>query len=302
MTDVSSGEACGRTPGKALPGWLSGALVVGGLAALLWVEHRRPLRRETESLARRNLRNLAVAAASAATLRVLEKPVVEPLSRLVERRRWGLLKLVRLPPWLETPLAVVLMDYTLYAWHYLTHRVPFLWRFHVVHHVDLDLSATTALRFHFAEMALSVPYRATQVLALGVSPRALSTWQALLFVSILFQHANLRLPAPLERLLVRFVVTPRMHGIHHSLVQEETDSNWSSGLTLWDRLHGTLRLDVPQDEIEIGVPAYRDAGEVTLPALLRMPFRPQRPSFRLPGGGTPARDAAPGRRGVFPGE
>jgi sterol desaturase/sphingolipid hydroxylase (fatty acid hydroxylase superfamily) len=160
--------------------------------------------------------------------------------------------------------------------------VPFLWRFHVVHHVDLDLSATTALRFHFAEMLLSVPWRAAQVALLGVSPRALSLWQTCLLVSILFHHSNLRLPIAVERRLARLVVTPRMHGIHHSTVQEETDSNWSSGLTLWDRLHGTLRLDVPQDGIVIGVPAYRDPEEVTLPALLAMPFGAERPTWRPP--------------------
>jgi sterol desaturase/sphingolipid hydroxylase (fatty acid hydroxylase superfamily) len=180
------------------------------------------------------------------------------------------------------PLAVVALDYTLYLWHVLTHRVPFLWRFHQVHHVDLDLDASTAIRFHFGEMALSVPWRAAQVLVLGVSPRALALWQKLTLIEILFHHSNLELPLEVERWLCCFVVTPRMHGIHHSIVEEEINSNWSSGLTLWDFLHGTLRLDVPQDEIIIGVPAYRKPEELTLPNLLAMPFAPQRPSWQLP--------------------
>ena len=106
---------------------------------------------------------------------------------------------------------VIMMDYTLYCWHVLIHRVPALWRFHAVHHVDLDMDASTALRFHFGEMAMSVPYRAAQVAMIGVSPRALSIWQALLFLSVMFHHSNVRLPRSFERWLVRFIVTPRMH-------------------------------------------------------------------------------------------
>jgi len=270
---------------RKVPSWLSGALVLGAFGALLWLEGRRPLRRATESKPARDARNLAVGAAGALVLLLVESPVAGRLAAAVERRRLGLLKAARLPGWAETAAAVLLLDYTLYLWHVLTHRVPFLWRFHVVHHSDLDLSATTALRFHFAELLLSVPWRAAQVVVIGVSPRALSAWQTLLMASILFHHSNVRLPAGFERRLVRLVVTPRMHGIHHSAVREETDSNWSSGLTAWDRLHGTLRLDVPQDEIDVGVPAYRDPREVTLGRLLRLPFAGLRPTWRLRGTG-----------------
>lgn len=259
-----------------VPSWLSGALVLGAFGALVWLERRRPMREERESKLVRSTRNLAVAAAGAAALRLTEAPLAERLTALVERRRWGLLKLLRLPLWLEVAAAVVLLDYTLYLWHMLTHRVPWLWRFHVVHHIDLDLDTTTALRFHFAELVVSVPWRAAQILCIGVSPLAFSVWQTLLMLSILFHHSNVRLPAGLERGLNLFVVTPRMHGIHHSTVEEETNSNWSSGLTLWDRLHGTLRLDVPQDAIDIGVPAYQEPREVGLTAMLALPFGEQR--------------------------
>ena len=117
----------------------------------------------------------------------------------------------------------------------------------------------------------------------------LSIWQTFVFVSILFHHSNLRLPLWLERALVKLVVTPRMHGIHHSIVPEETNANWSSGFTLWDALHGTLRLDVPQDEVTVGVPAYRDPEEVTLPRLVEMPFVSQPPTGLLPNGEAPRR-------------
>jgi sterol desaturase/sphingolipid hydroxylase (fatty acid hydroxylase superfamily) len=265
-----------------IPGWLSAGLALGAFGLLLWAERRRPLRRAVEPRTPHDLRNLAVLAASALTLRLLEKPAVEPLAELVERRRWGLLKLARLPAPVETALALLLLDYTLYVWHVLTHRLRWLWRFHLVHHVDLDLTASTALRFHFAEMALSVPWRAAQVALLGVSPRALSIWQTGLLLSILFHHSNLHLPPALERRLVRLVVTPRMHGVHHSAKPEEAGSNWSSGLTAWDWLHGTLKLDAPQEAIVIGVPAYREPRDVTLGRLLAMPFGAQPPTWQWP--------------------
>jgi sterol desaturase/sphingolipid hydroxylase (fatty acid hydroxylase superfamily) len=115
---------------------------------------------------------------------------------------------------------------------------------------------------------------------LGTSRRALSVWQGCFFASVLFHHANLRLPARLERWLALVLTTPRMHGIHHSAMRTETDSNWSSGLSLWDHLHGTFRLDVAQRDVPIGVPAYRDSAEVRLGPSLAMPFRRQRDAWR----------------------
>src|SRR5947207_3506014 len=138
---------------RKVPGWLNVLLVGGAFGALWWLERRRPLRRAVESKSVRTGRNLAVAGLSAAAVRLAEQPVVAPLAALVERRRWGLVQRLNLPAWLEVPLAVALLDYTLYLWHILVHRVPFLWRFHQVHPVDLDLDASTALRFHFGEMA-----------------------------------------------------------------------------------------------------------------------------------------------------
>lgn len=258
---------------SALPAWLNALLVSGTLGVLVLLERKRPLRRDTQDKLRRDSRNLAIAAVAGASLAIAQAPVIGPLTRAVERRRWGLLKVVRLPEPLETILAVVLMDYTLYVWHWLTHKSAFLWRFHEAHHVDLDLDATTATRFHFVELILSVPWRAAQVLAFGVSPRAFSIWQTATTVQILFHHSNVRLPEALERRLSRIIVTPRMHGIHHSVVKRETDSNWSTIFSFFDRLHGTLRLNVPQDAITIGVPAYRDDAELTFGKSLALPFR-----------------------------
>jgi sterol desaturase/sphingolipid hydroxylase (fatty acid hydroxylase superfamily) len=278
---------------RKMPAWLSAPLIIGAFAALVWLERRRLLRREVEHKLARTARNLAVAGIGAVALRLTESPVALGLAALVERHDLGLLNLVRLPMWLETPLAIVLLDYTLYVWHVLTHKVPFLWRFHLVHHVDLDLDASTALRFHFGELAISVPWRAAQVIIIGVSPLAYLTWQTFVFLSILFHHSNVELPISLERWLNRLIVTPRMHGIHHSIVREETNSNWSSGLTIWDRLHGTLRLNVPQDEVTIGVPAYRKPEDVELLKILAMPFGEQKSAWQLPDNGEPRREVLP---------
>ncbi|HET7058772.1 MAG TPA: sterol desaturase family protein [Nitrospiraceae bacterium] len=239
-------------------------LILGTFALLFCLERRRPLRRTVDSSVQRTGRNLAMAGLAAVALRVGEQPVARTLTTLVERRRWGLLRMAGLPQWIETAMAILLLDYTLYVWHVLIHRVPWLWRMHVVHHVDLDLDASTAVRFHVTELLVSILWRSGQILCIGVRQHTLSLWQTLTLLSVLFHHSNVRLPLTLERVLVHFIVTPRMHGIHHSIVKAETNSNWSSGLTIWDRLHRTLRLDVPQSAITIGVPAYRAQEEITL--------------------------------------
>ena len=140
-------------------------------------EKRQPLRKQIEQKEIQTMRDLAIAAAAGLAVNFLEKPVTDKLTKFVEEKNFGLVKILRLPKFLETALAVVLLDYTLYLWHVLTHKSPFLWRFHKVHHTDLDLTAATAFRFHFGEMTISVLFRAGQVLLIGVSPNALQIWQ-----------------------------------------------------------------------------------------------------------------------------
>jgi sterol desaturase/sphingolipid hydroxylase (fatty acid hydroxylase superfamily) len=263
--------------------WGGGALALAGFIGLVALERRRPLRRRVEDPNRHDARNLAMAAIAGGSILLVQTPFVLPLTQVVERRRIGLLKRVPMPAVLETLLAVVLMDYTLYLWHYLTHTSAFLWRFHEAHHIDLDVSATTGIRFHFGELLLSMPFRVAQVLVIGVSPRAFSIWQNLTTAQILFHHSNVRLPVGLERWLSMLIVTPRMHGIHHSRVRRETDSNWSTIFSVFDRLHGTLRLDVPQGELAIGVPAYEHGDEVTLWKSLTLPFQRELYVWTKPG-------------------
>ena len=122
------------------------------------------------------------------------------------------------------------------------------------------------------ELLASVPWRLAQVVVIGAAPEALARWQSALFLSVLFHHSNLRLPLALERALALVMVTPRQHGIHHSVVPAEMDSNWSSLLNVWDRLHGTLRLDVPQEAITIGLPSGHESPALPFARLMTMPF------------------------------
>jgi sterol desaturase/sphingolipid hydroxylase (fatty acid hydroxylase superfamily) len=252
-------------------------VIVGG--AMLLAERVAPLRRTVESKLRRVVRNLSTGGVSLALMSLVQAPLLQPVAAWIVRDRVGLLQLVRWPRWLETLMAILLLDYTLWWWHWANHRVGFFWRFHLVHHVDRDLDASTALRFHFGELALSIPVRATQMILIGVDPRTLWLWQTILFGSILFHHANVRLPLRVERLLARLIVTPRMHGIHHSNRLDQTNTNWSSLLSWWDYLHGTILLDVPQEEITIGVPAYAAPSDVTIGKILLLPFKRQRRDF-----------------------
>ena len=267
---------------RGVPPWLNGILMAGTLAALLLLEIKRPLRRAREDKLSRDARNLTAALVAATTVSLAEKPVALPLALAVERRRWGLLKLVRLPVAAELLLSVLLLDYTLFIWHYLNHRMPLLWRFHEAHHADLDMDASTALRFHPGELVLSVPWRAAQIRVLGISPLALALWQTLTLMEIMFHHSNLQLPVKLERLLCRLIVTPRMHGIHHSIVRNETDSNWSTIFSWPDYMHKTVRLNVPQQTITIGLAEYRDPAELGLGGFLGIPFRAERPGLDQP--------------------
>jgi len=255
------------------------------VVALFIVERLRPLRVRKEPGPARVGRNLAIGLLAGATTAVSEWPVVAPVQALAERRRLGLIRRLGLPPGLRLVLGFLLLDYTLYLWHRLNHHVPFLWRFHAVHHLDLDLDSTTGLRFHFGELGLAALFRAAQVLLLGVDRDTLRLWQQMLVVSVVFHHSNLELPIDLERRLVRFLVTPRMHGIHHSTRPRDTDSNYSSLLSWWDSLHHSLRLNVPQASVTIGVPGFSKPESVTLEASLTLPFR-RDPRLRLPASGT----------------
>jgi sterol desaturase/sphingolipid hydroxylase (fatty acid hydroxylase superfamily) len=260
--------------------------------ALLWLQWRFPLRRQHFSALRRMLRNCVLSIPGFAIVRLLMLPLPLALATWVQDRHVGLLNWLELPRWIVAIATFLLMDYAYWWWHWVNHMVPLFWRFHNVHHTDLDMDVSTAARFHFGEMLFSAGFLSIAVVAFGIGPIMLLIFFVTFEAATLFQHSNWRIPIKLERVLNRAIVTPRMHGIHHSIVQRETNSNWGTIFCWWDKLHRTLRRDIPQDEITIGVAAYRDEKELTLGNLLILPFRKQRP-WQLPNGEEPDRMPQP---------
>jgi sterol desaturase/sphingolipid hydroxylase (fatty acid hydroxylase superfamily) len=266
-----------------------GLPVLGSAAVCFFVlEARRELRKRKQSQADRLKTNVGVAAIAGAGLRWVLLPGIIAGSQLAHHRKQGLVARLRLPKVLAYPLSFLLLDYGNYLWHVLLHRWPLLWRFHNVHHTDLDLDVTTAWRFHLGEVLLGTPFRAGAAWLASAPPGLTVFYEVFYEAATAFHHSNLKLPYRTELLLNKLLVTPRMHGIHHSVVQRETDSNYSILFSFWDRLHRTVRLDVPQSAINIGVPAYRDPEELTFRKLMVLPFTEARP-WRLPGGKVPHR-------------
>ena len=213
------------------------ALFVGFGLLLFGLERAVPLREGTRALLGRLAVNLAFSALALGAATLLVRPAVEASLGRVAATSFGLLHLVALPAPLRIALGFLLMDLSFYYWHLLNHRVPLLWRFHNVHHTDPDLDVSTALRFHFGELAFSAAFRMIQILLIGVSAWIYVAYELFFQANTLFQHSNVRLPIRLERILNQVLVTPRMHGIHHSQVQPETNSNYGVVLPWWDRSH-----------------------------------------------------------------
>jgi sterol desaturase/sphingolipid hydroxylase (fatty acid hydroxylase superfamily) len=261
---------------------IAGALVGGAVVLCFAAERRRPLRRAVRPLRERLRINVTLVTIASLVLRLVMIPTALAVATAAEAAGLGLLRWLPLPGMAAAVLGILLLDWTLYLWHRLNHRVPELWRFHLVHHTDLDLDVSTAFRFHAGELLLAVGWRALQIVAVGASPGQLLAYEIAMQAATAFHHSNWRLPARLDRALTRVLVTPRMHGIHHSVVETETNSNWSVIFAWWDRLHGTLRLDVPNETLTIGLPAWRDPRELTAPRLLALPFQRQRPAWAEP--------------------
>jgi sterol desaturase/sphingolipid hydroxylase (fatty acid hydroxylase superfamily) len=263
-------------------------LLAGTFLILLLLQWRFPLRRYHFGVLRRLLRNWILSLPGFAIVRFAMLPVPITVAIWARDRHIGLLNWLSLPTWAVWIATFLLMDYAYWWWHWANHMFPLFWRFHNVHHTDLDLDVSTAARFHFGEMFFSIGFLALAVVIFGISPMLLLVFFLCLEMATLFHHSNWRLPIGLERFLNLIVVTPRMHGIHHSIVQRETNSNWGTIFCWWDQLHRTLRRDIPQNEIIIGVAPYRDEKELTLFQLLILPFRKQR-EWRLPDGEQPDR-------------
>ncbi|MDO1446348.1 sterol desaturase family protein [Rhodocytophaga aerolata] len=266
-----------------------GAPLLACLAiGLLMAETRKELRIRKDDKGRRLRVNAGVATVGLAGLRLALVPAMLAAGRWTGKNRIGLSQWLPLPRPLKGLLAFLLLDYTNYLWHTLNHRIPWLWRFHTVHHTDLDMDVSTAWRFHVGEVLLSVFFRGSMVAVAGARAPIVLLYEVLYEGATAFHHSNWQLPVDLERKLNKLIVTPRMHGIHHSIVRNETDSNYAVIFTFWDRLHQTIRLNVPQAEVDIGVPSYRNPAEQTPGFLLALPFRKQR-DWALPDGTKPER-------------
>ncbi|MGO8760570.1 MAG: sterol desaturase family protein [Desulfobaccales bacterium] len=259
-------------------------LVPGLFLLLLALESLRPLRRLKRRRAARYPVNLALTALGFLTGVLTVRPVALAAALWAAPHSFGLLNLAPLPLWLRVAAGVLLMDLTFYYWHRLNHTRPLLWRFHNVHHADPDMDVTTSFRFHFGEVLYSTGFRLLQVALIGVLPLTYLIYEAAFNCATLFHHSNLRLPLTWERRLNRVFVTPRMHGVHHSAVGSETNANYSVIFSWWDRLNRSLRLNVGQNDIVIGVPGYLLPADNRVLPLLTLPFTRQRPYWRWPGG------------------
>ena len=152
---------------------------------------------------------------------------------------WGLFNHTTWPIWIEGALTVLILDFLIWAQHVITHKIPILWRLHRVHHADVDMDVTTAIRFHPVEIALSMLIKIGAVYLLGPTAWAIVAFEVILNGMAMFNHANINLPPSIDRALRRIVVTPDMHRVHHSVHRHEHDSNYGFSLSIWDRLFGT---------------------------------------------------------------
>jgi sterol desaturase/sphingolipid hydroxylase (fatty acid hydroxylase superfamily) len=184
---------------------------------------------------------------------------------------WGLFNQLGWPEWVEFGLAVLILDFAIWAQHWLTHHVPLFWRFHRVHHADVNFDVTTAVRFHPVEIAASMLLKIGLVYALGPAALAVLVFEVLLNGTALFNHANIRMPAGLERMVRMVLVTPDMHRVHHSTARQEHNSNYGFALSLWDRVFGTYTAR-GQDGMEVGL-EWQDARPTRLGWSLMLPFR-----------------------------
>lgn len=249
---------------------LSLSLLLALIAAeMLWPRRERALQRS-----RRWPGNLGIGLVGAAAVRFCVPLAAVGVAVLAAEKGWGLFQVLHLPALLAIPLSLLVLDLAIYAQHRLFHAVPLLWRVHRMHHSDLDLDATSALRFHPIELILSMLIKMAAVLALGAPPVAVVLFEIILNATAEFNHANLALPRGLDRALRMVLVTPDMHRVHHSVRRAETDSNFGFNLPWWDRLFGTYRAEPAEghERMTLGLDDFREARDSGLLRLLRQPF------------------------------
>lgn len=246
----------------------------GIFAAMAVLEALAPRRRRTLSRWARWPGNLGIVVLNTLALRLVFPVAAVGLAALAQERGWGLLNSVALPDWVKFVAAFLLLDLAIYLQHVMFHAVPALWRLHRMHHADLDFDVTTGARFHPLEILLSMGLKLAVVAALGAPAVAVLAFEVVLNATSMFNHANLGLPLSIDRALRWILVTPDMHRVHHSVVVNETNSNFGFNLPWWDRLLGTYR---PQpaaghEGMTIGLDVFRDPGQLRLDRMLIQPL------------------------------
>ena len=278
---------------------ITSVIIIVVFLLLLVLETRFSLRQGKRSKIERFLINVGVSALALATGAYVVAPVALRLASWTSESQFGLLCIMPLPFTAEFILGFLLMDLTFYYWHRANHSIPFFWRFHNVHHIDPDLDVSTSFRFHFGEVLYSLGFKALQIYLIGTSLFTYLTYELCFQCATMFHHSNVQLPITIERCLSKVIVTPRMHGIHHSIVKDETNSNYSVIFRWWDLIHGTLRLNVKQSDVVIGVPAYLDPQDNRFFNLVMLPFRKQREYWCLPNGKQPERSLLSGDENIL---
>ena len=229
------------------------------LMLMMALEAALPRRARTSARVRRWSTNMALVVVNTLAARLLGPLVAGTVSVFAAQRGIGLFNMVDLPVLLAVLGGMVLLDMAIYWQHVAFHRLPLFWRFHKVHHADRDIDATTGVRFHPAEIVFSMLYKAVCVLVLGPSLLAVILFEVVLNASAMFNHANLKLPLWLDRLIRPVFVTPDMHRVHHSDIERETNSNYGFCLSVWDRVFGSYiaQPERGHDGMTIGLAEYQ---------------------------------------------
>lgn len=249
------------------------SIFFGVLLLMLGLERLLP-RRAAPDHRRRWPANLGMALLSSLLLRLLFPIAAAGVALMAEERGLGLLNLVDMPHWARFALALLALDFLIWLQHLVFHKIPILWRLHLMHHSDPALDATTGIRFHPLEILLSMLIKMAAVLALGAPAPAVMAFEILLNATAMFNHANIDVPRRLDRWLRLALVTPDFHLVHHSVIRAEHDGNYGFNLPWWDYLFGTYKAapSAGRDRMEIGLRDWRSATGPGFFAMLLLPF------------------------------
>ena len=248
----------------------------GVFAIMAMWELRSPRRVLSTSKSMRWVNNLGLVFLYTLVLRLLFPAAAVGVALFAREQGWGLFNYIQAPFVLAVIVSVFIMDGVIYLQHVMVHAVPLLWRFHRVHHADPDYDVTTGARFHPLEIILSMLIKFATILLLGPPLIAVVIFEVLLNATAMFNHGNVKLPFAVDRILRLLVVTPDMHRVHHSVEDDEANSNFGFNLPWWDRLFGTYR-DQPREsheEMTIGIHNYHDPRQISwLSGILLLPFK-----------------------------